>query len=285
MKPFLFALAAFLLAGSTIPLLRAEPEPRREWRDGRWVIAPRGVTQYLVGQRRNVHDTIRKILHVSPERMARDWEWESWDRERPIETRQRRNRHGAQRAAEQPTVWIERDRNGRETVVSTRTTVRREGHPAPARHNFAPQAAPDAHMAFAEPPPAIRTMDNPEASGNERENLAIPKPAADQPAASRQSTGSNSQTKKRLASREKSPGESKKGESKSEQWGASGSSEAPAEMDSTEDESSLPYGVPVPEKDGLVYSPFSNDGYVDVKGMPSGSKARCPYSKKIFRVP
>ena len=51
------------------------------------------------------------------------------------------------------------------------------------------------------------------------------------------------------------------------------------------DESSLPYAVPVPNKDGLVYSPFDNTGYVDVKGMPAGSLARCPYSKQIFRIP
>lgn len=47
----------------------------------------------------------------------------------------------------------------------------------------------------------------------------------------------------------------------------------------------IPYATPVPGQDGKVYSPFSNGGYVDVSGMPSGSKARCPYTKKIFRVP
>jgi hypothetical protein len=47
----------------------------------------------------------------------------------------------------------------------------------------------------------------------------------------------------------------------------------------------LPYATPVPGKDGFVYSPYYSAGYVDVSGMPSGSKARCPYTKKIFRVP
>lgn len=47
----------------------------------------------------------------------------------------------------------------------------------------------------------------------------------------------------------------------------------------------IPYATPVPGQDGKVYSPFHNGGYVDVSGMPSGSKARCPYTKKIFRVP
>jgi len=47
----------------------------------------------------------------------------------------------------------------------------------------------------------------------------------------------------------------------------------------------IPYATPVPGQDGKVYSPFHNGGYVDVSGMPSGSKARCPYTKKVFRVP
>ena len=47
----------------------------------------------------------------------------------------------------------------------------------------------------------------------------------------------------------------------------------------------IPYATLVPGQDGKVYSPFHNGGYVDVSGMPSGSKARCPYTKKIFRVP
>ena len=47
----------------------------------------------------------------------------------------------------------------------------------------------------------------------------------------------------------------------------------------------IPYATPVPGQPGKVYSPFHNGGYVEVSGMPSGSKARCPYTKKIFRVP
>lgn len=47
----------------------------------------------------------------------------------------------------------------------------------------------------------------------------------------------------------------------------------------------IPYATPVPGQDGKVYSPFHNGGYVDVSGMPSGSKAKCPYTKRIFRVP
>jgi hypothetical protein len=51
------------------------------------------------------------------------------------------------------------------------------------------------------------------------------------------------------------------------------------------DTEDLPYATPVVGKDGFVYSPYYSAGYVDVSGMPSGSKARCPYTKKIFRVP
>jgi hypothetical protein len=51
------------------------------------------------------------------------------------------------------------------------------------------------------------------------------------------------------------------------------------------EDSNLQFGIPVPGKEGLVYSPYYSGGYVDVKGMPPGSKARCPYTKKIFRVP
>ncbi len=48
----------------------------------------------------------------------------------------------------------------------------------------------------------------------------------------------------------------------------------------------LPYAKPVPGKPGYVYSPFDpNGGYVDVTGYASGSKAKDPYSGKIFIVP
>jgi hypothetical protein len=48
----------------------------------------------------------------------------------------------------------------------------------------------------------------------------------------------------------------------------------------------IPYAKPVPGKPGYVYSPFDpNGGYVDVTGYASGSKAKDPYSGKIFIVP
>jgi hypothetical protein len=50
--------------------------------------------------------------------------------------------------------------------------------------------------------------------------------------------------------------------------------------------SKIPYAKPVPGKPGYVYSPFDPEGgYVDVTGYASGSKAKDPYSGKIFIVP
>lgn len=47
----------------------------------------------------------------------------------------------------------------------------------------------------------------------------------------------------------------------------------------------IPYGTPVPGKSGFVVSPYSNSGYVDVRGFPPNSEVKCPYTGKIFRVP
>ena len=50
--------------------------------------------------------------------------------------------------------------------------------------------------------------------------------------------------------------------------------------------SNLPYGTPVPGKQGLVTSPFSPDsGYVDVHGCPPGTPVKDPYTGKIFLTP
>lgn len=47
-----------------------------------------------------------------------------------------------------------------------------------------------------------------------------------------------------------------------------------------------PTAKPVPGKPGFVFSPFdANGGYVDVTGYQSGSKAKDPYSQKVFIVP
>ena len=46
------------------------------------------------------------------------------------------------------------------------------------------------------------------------------------------------------------------------------------------------YGTAVPDKPGLVISPFAPDsGYVDVTGFPPGTAVEDPYTGKIFLAP
>jgi hypothetical protein len=48
----------------------------------------------------------------------------------------------------------------------------------------------------------------------------------------------------------------------------------------------LPYGTPVPGKQGLVTSPFAPDsGYIGVSGFPHGTEVKDPYTGKIFLTP
>jgi hypothetical protein len=48
----------------------------------------------------------------------------------------------------------------------------------------------------------------------------------------------------------------------------------------------LPYGIPIPTKAGMVYSPFATDrGQVDVAGLARGTRVKCPFTQKHFRVP
>lgn len=48
----------------------------------------------------------------------------------------------------------------------------------------------------------------------------------------------------------------------------------------------IPYAIPVPNKPGFVTSPFApKAGYVDVRGFPSGTEVKDPYSGKIFLTP
>jgi hypothetical protein len=48
----------------------------------------------------------------------------------------------------------------------------------------------------------------------------------------------------------------------------------------------MPYGIPVPNKPGFVTSPYAPKvGYVDVRGFPSGTEVKDPYTGKIFLTP
>jgi hypothetical protein len=47
----------------------------------------------------------------------------------------------------------------------------------------------------------------------------------------------------------------------------------------------LPYGTPVVGKRGFAYSPYASDKVVDVVDLPRGTKVKCPYTGKVFRVP
>jgi hypothetical protein len=63
-------------------------------------------------------------------------------------------------------------------------------------------------------------------------------------------------------------------------------STSPAPHTPSQQPQSFPTAKAVPGKPGFVISPYDpNGGYVDVTGYPSGSKAKDPYSQKIFVVP
>jgi hypothetical protein len=48
----------------------------------------------------------------------------------------------------------------------------------------------------------------------------------------------------------------------------------------------LPYGIPVPNKEGFVTSPYApGEGIVDVRGIPSGTEVKDPYTGKMFLRP
>jgi len=64
-------------------------------------------------------------------------------------------------------------------------------------------------------------------------------------------------------------------------WGFS-----PSPLTSSSTEPIFPTAKAVPGKPGYVFSPFDTKGrYIDVRGYPAGSKAKDPWTDKIFIVP
>lgn len=48
----------------------------------------------------------------------------------------------------------------------------------------------------------------------------------------------------------------------------------------------IPYAIPVPNKPGFVTSPYApKQGFVDVRGFPSGTEVTDPYTGKVFLTP
>ena len=60
----------------------------------------------------------------------------------------------------------------------------------------------------------------------------------------------------------------------------------PASVPPVRTKRDIPYAIPVPNKPGFVTSPYSpKQGLVDVRGFPSGTEVKDPYSGKTFLTP
>ena len=68
---------------------------------------------------------------------------------------------------------------------------------------------------------------------------------------------------------------------------ATGTARRVSAADMEKAKASLPYGVPVPGRKGMVTSPYTPEEgkYVDVTGFASGSIVKDPYTGKLFLVP
>ncbi|MDB6132772.1 MAG: hypothetical protein JWM59_1015 [Verrucomicrobiales bacterium] len=120
-----------------------------------------------------------------------------------------------------------------------------------------------------QPPPTSQSR-----SSNDRTTAPVP------PASSgTKSSGRGSSSADKPAKSGSGSGPSSSSGSKTKPSGTDTPSTSPKRDD-------LPFGVIIPGKKGFVYSPFSPDkGPVDVQDIPAGTKVRCPYSGKVFRVP
>jgi len=60
----------------------------------------------------------------------------------------------------------------------------------------------------------------------------------------------------------------------------------PASVPPVRSKRDIPYAIPVPNKPGFVTSPYApKQGLVDVRGFPSGTEVKDPYSGKTFLTP
>lgn len=60
---------------------------------------------------------------------------------------------------------------------------------------------------------------------------------------------------------------------------------APPLQTSKDNSAALPYGSPVPDKPGFVYSPYDPKFLIDVRGFPPGTEVTDPNTSKRFKVP
>ena len=114
-----------------------------------------------------------------------------------------------------------------------------------------------------------------------RESIAHPRHHQRTPATT-QLKGDNGNTVKRNDLRPPELKEPEATESPEAVTTRTASSVAPGQRPRTD----LPYGVPVPNKPGFVISPYSpNTGYVDIRGFPSGTEVKDPFTGKVFITP
>jgi hypothetical protein len=310
MKALLLLPAGISLFACAMPV-RGEPERRTEISPA----VPRGVTQYLVAPRRHVEQRIRQTVRANDaitryeqgwmarrefdEIARRQQEWAYWQRHRQALAAERRSNFGFQGIPQQPVVGRDRTRDrwpgevDRRTITTRTTTTSDSSTPSSIHYSQHAQHLAETNAVIE---PSLNTSEH-EADDTERQkpsastasatsaNSENPKPASSDSSASKRETNSREASKSRTARREMTGGTKKTRVASTDPENPMTTLDEIKQSDASTDDGSLPFGVPVPEKDGLVYSPFDNTGYVDVKGMPSGSKARCPYSKKVFRVP
>jgi hypothetical protein len=67
---------------------------------------------------------------------------------------------------------------------------------------------------------------------------------------------------------------------------ANPASPSPSSLQANRDSSSpIPYGSPVPNKPGFVYSPYNPKFLIDVRGFPPGTEVKDPNTGKLLKVP